>query len=199
MTKDRLMAFCDGCITIFMTIMVLDFSTPDGNSLRDLQELIPTFISYGLSFLMLGIYWVNHHHMFATVKTINGAIMWVNLLWLFFLSLISFASGWMGDSGFAPGPVALYGILLTLCHMTFVLIQTTVIKEQKRLNDCGDSCSILAVAVGERRKEWITGLCYILGAVISMASASLVLLSLFLYAAGTALWFIPDRRIEKIL
>jgi len=151
MSKDRLLSFTDGCVTIFLTIMVLNFATPEGNSLWDLQELIPTFITYILSFMVIAIYWGNHHHMFATVKNINGAIIWTNCCGYCFIQ-VTFASDWMGSSGFAAGPVA-FMALFWFAAIFFLLIQSTIIKEQKKMNDCGDSCSILAVALGTRWKE----------------------------------------------
>ena len=199
MSKDRLLSFTDGCVTIFLTIMVLNFATPEGNSLWDLQELIPTFITYILSFMVIAISWGNHHHMFATVKNINGAIIWTNLLWIFVLSQVTFASDWMGSSGFAAGPVAFYGFILVCCNLSFFFIQSTIIKEQKKMNDCGDSCSILAVALGTRWKEKITLSCYVMGTVLSFLFPPLVGFSLFLYAGATAFWFVPDKRIENIL
>ena len=199
MTKDRLLSFCDGCVGIFITIMVLNFATPEGNSLWDLQELIPTFLSYVLSFIVIGIYWVNHHHMFVMVQSINGAILWANLLWLFSLSLVAFATDWLGSSGFAPGPVALYGIVLACCNLSFAFIQFTIIREQKRMNNCGESCSVLAVALGQRQKEKITFLSCLVGIMLSIFFPGAVVVSLLIYAGIIGLWFIPDKRIEKIL
>ena len=137
--------------------------------------------------------------MFVMVQSINGAILWANLLWLFSLSLVAFATDWLGSSGFAPGPVALYGIVLACCNLSFAFIQFTIIREQKRMNNCGESCSVLAVALGQRQKEKITFFSCLVGIMLSIFFPGAVVVSLLIYAGIIGLWFIPDKRIEKIL
>ncbi len=145
MGKNRLEAFSDGVIAIIITIMVLELRAPHGTDLSDLRPLLPTFLSYILSFIYLGIYWNNHHHMLHTIKIVSGNILWANLHLLFWLSLIPFVTGWMGENHFAPGPVSLYGFILLMAAVSYFILQKSI------LNKHGKE-SILAIAIGKDLK-----------------------------------------------
>ena len=146
MTKNRLEAFSDGVIAIIITIMVLGLQVPTGSELSTLQPLLPVFLSYILSFLYLGIYWNNHHHLLQTVNNVKGEILWANLHLLFWLSLIPFATGWMGENHFAPIPTAVYGFILLMSAIAYFILQTAIIKSQ------GEN-SLLKKAIGRDLKE----------------------------------------------
>ena len=187
MTTDRLEAFSDGVLAIILTIMVLELKVPHGDSLASLKPLVPVFASYVLSFLYIGIYWNNHHHMFQASKTVTGAVLWCNLHLLFWLSLLPFATGWMGENHFAALPSALYGTVLLAAAIAYMLLQQAVI----RANGTG---SLLKKAVG---KDWKGKASPALYFVAILATAWAPWLSQLLYVAVAVLWFIPDRRIEK--
>ncbi len=189
MHKGRLEAFSDGVLAIIITIMVLEFKVPHGNNLAALQPLIPVALSYVLSFLYLAIYWNNHHHMMHTVRHVTGDILWANLHLLFWLSLIPFVTGWMGENHFAPLPMALYGVVLLLAALAYWLLQHRIIKSQ-------GTDSLLARAVGNDIKGRISPLFYIIAIPAAFFSQWL---AGFLYVLVALIWFIPDKRIEVIL
>ncbi|MCR6629838.1 MAG: TMEM175 family protein [Magnetospirillum sp.] len=189
MGRGRLEAFSDGVIAILITIMVLDLKAPEGTSPADLRPLLPALLSYVLSFVYLGIYWNNHHHLLQATQRINGAILWANLHLLFWLSLIPFATGWMGEHHFAATPTALYGGVLLLAAVAYTILERAIIAEQGR-------DSLLAVAVGSDLKGKLSLLAY---AVAIPAAFLDPRLSDGLYVLVALWWLIPDRRIERRL
>jgi uncharacterized membrane protein len=189
MSKGRVEAFSDGVIAILITIMVLELKVPEGADLAALLPLIPIFLSYVLSFVFVGIYWNNHHHLFQTAQQVNGCVLLANLHLLFWLSLIPFATAWMGENNFAAWPVALYGIVLTCAALAYYLLARTLIALHGK-------DSTLAVALGNDVKGKISlGLCI---AGIPLAFI-LPLLACVSYVLVAVIWFIPDRRIEKVI
>jgi uncharacterized membrane protein len=189
MRKSRLEAFSDGVIAIIITIMVLEIKVPHGEMIETLVPLIPVFLSYVLSFLYIGIYWNNHHHMFHATQNITGPILWANLHLLFWLSLIPFATGWMGENHFAAAPSALYGVVLLLAAIAYWTLQQRIIASQ------GPN-SILKKAVGG---DWKGKLSLILYAVAIPLAFLWQWGSMSLYVFVALLWLIPDRRIENVL
>ncbi|WP_431217222.1 TMEM175 family protein [Puia sp. P3] len=187
MKKGRLEAFSDGVIAIIITIMVLELRVPHGDHIRDLVPLLPVLFSYVLSFAYVGIYWNNHHHMIYAVDRINGAILWANLNFLFWLSLIPFVTSWMGENSFNRWPVILYGGVLIMAGLAYDILCTQLIKE-------GGRDSTLAEALGRDWKAKYSVLAYV--AAIALAFVS-TWISVSLYVTVAAAWFIPDRRIEK--
>lgn len=190
MGKGRLEAFSDGVIAIIITIMVLELKVPHGSQWADLAELGPVFLSYVLSFVNVGIYWNNHHHMLQAVKHVNGAILWANMHLLFWLSLMPFTTGWMGENHFAALPVAIYAFDLAMCALAYTLLQVKIIGLHGR-------DSTLANAVGRDYKGKTSLAAYILA--IPMALTGFAWLAGGLIFAVSLIWFIPDRRIEKTL
>ncbi len=190
MNKNRLEAFSDGVIAIIITIMVLEFKVPHGEQLTDLLPLWPVFLSYVLSFVNVGIYWNNHHHLLHAVKKVNGAILWANLNLLFWLSLMPFTTAWMGENHFASMPVVFYAIDLCLCAVSYTVLQAQIIKSQ-------GAHSLVHQALGNDRKGKISLLCYVLA--IPLALVGLPGLAGVLMGLVACLWLIPDRRIEKTL
>jgi uncharacterized membrane protein len=190
MGKNRLEAFSDGVIAIIITIMVLEMKVPAGEHLEALLPVLPVFLSYVLSFVYLGIYWNNHHHMLHAVHRVNGAVLWANLHLLFWLSLIPFATGWMGENHFAPAPTAAYGFVLLMAAIAYWLLQQIIIGAQGRE-------SLLKRAVGSDWKGKASPLFY----VVAIAAAFWVSpwISQAIYALVALIWLIPDRRIERIL
>lgn len=189
MGKGRLEAFSDGVLAIIITIMVLELKIPHGDDFNSLKPLFPVFVSYFLSFVHIGIYWNNHHHMFHAAQIINGKVMWANMHLLFWLSMIPFVTGWMGENHFTTGPVALYGVVLFMAGAAYYILARTLIAAH------GEN-STLAVALGKDRKGIISVVIYLIAIIISPVNS---LISLALYAAVAAMWIIPDRRIEKSL
>jgi uncharacterized membrane protein len=187
--KQRLEAFSDGVIAILITIMVLELKIPHAANLAALQPVLPTFLVYALSFVFLGIYWNNHHHMFHLVDQVNGRILWANMNLLFWLSLVPFVTGWMGENHFAPLPTAAYGVVLLLAGIAYLILQNTIIAHQ------GPS-SRLAAAVGEDVKGKLSALLYAIA--IPMAFVQ-QMVSGAIYVAVALMWLIPDRRIESQL
>lgn len=189
MGKNRLEAFSDGVIAVIITIMVLEMKVPHGYDFPSLEPILPVFLSYVLSFIYLGIYWNNHHHMFHVVQKVSGGVLWANLYLLFWLSLIPFVTGWMGENHFEALPTALYGFVLWMAAIAFWVLQTTIIaKEGKK--------SLLAMATNKRLKERVSMLLYF----ISIPSAFVAeWISQVLYLVVALMWVIPDRRIEKVL
>jgi uncharacterized membrane protein len=188
-TKGRLEAFSDGVIAILITIMVLELHVPHDTTVHALLELAPVFGSYVLSFVFLGIYWNNHHHMLHMTSRINGKILWANLHLLFWLSLVPWATGWMGENHFASLPIAIYGVVLFAAGVAYVILQATIIADQ------GPE-SRLAVAVGADVKGKMSAVLYALAIPIAFFEARL---SGAIYVFVALTWLVPDRRIESHL
>lgn len=189
MTKGRMEAFSDGVLAIIITIMVLEIKVPHGSNFDDLGPLLPIFLSYVLSFIYLGIYWNNHHHMMHTVKKVTGKILWANLHLLFWLSLVPFVTGWMGENHFATEPMALYGFILLMAAIAYFFLQNSIIKSQGKE-------SILKNAVGKDLKGKLSPMFYIIGIVMAWVS---VWLSGAMFVLVAIIWLVPDKRIERIL
>ena len=189
MKKNRLEAFSDGVIAIIITIMVLEMKVPHGEHIETLTPVIPIFLSYVLSFVYLGIYWNNHHHMLHAVQTVTGSMLWANLHLLFWLSLVPFATGWMGENHFAAAPAALYGVVLLMAGVAYLILQQLIIASQ-------GPDSIVKEAVGS---DWKGKLSAALYAAAILLAFRWRWISLGLYVAVALLWLIPDRRIERIL
>ena len=187
MGKGRLEAFSDGVIAVIITIMVLEMRVPQGTDLSSLQTLAPVFLSYVLSFVYIGIYWNNHHHLLHAARRINGRIMWANLHLLFWLSLVPFATAWMGENHFAQLPVAIYGFALLMPALAWVLLQRQMIALEGR-------DALLAVAVGNDLKGKLSLVLYIAG--ISLAFVNRWV-ACALYVVVALMWLAPDRRIES--
>ena len=189
MGTGRLEAFSDGVIAIIITIMVLEMKVPHGDRLNDLLPVLPVFLSYVLSFVYVGIYWNNHHHLLHASGKATGAMLWANLHLLFWLSMLPFATGWMGENHFTEVPTALYGVVLLLSAIAYYVLQVTIIAAQ-------GTESLLKKAVGRDRKGKLSPIVY----VVALAAAFWVpLVSEALYVGVALIWLIPDRRIEKVL
>jgi uncharacterized membrane protein len=188
MKKERLEAFSDGVLAIIITIMILEIKMPKGDKLIDLKPLIPIFLSYVLSFIYLGIYWNNHHHMMHTVKHVTGDILWANLHLLFWLSLVPFVTGWIGENHFTPVPMAFYGIILLMAAIAYYILQTRIIS-----NHGPDS--ILSRAIGKDIKGKISPILYVLGIGLGWISPWI---SGGIYILVALIWVVPDKRIEII-
>jgi uncharacterized membrane protein len=188
METSRLEAFSDGVIAVIITIMVLDLKVPHGSDLRALGSDLPTFITYVLSFINVGIYWNNHHHMLHATKRINGRIMWANLHLLFWLSLVPFTTGWAGENRFASVPTAAYGFVLMMSAIAYTLLQTEIVAYN-------GTDSKLAQAIGNDWKGKISLASYVLSLPLAFVAP---MVSAALFVAVAALWFVPDRRIERI-
>jgi uncharacterized membrane protein len=188
MRKERLEAFSDGVIAIIITIMVLEIKVPKGDKLADLKPLIPIISSYVLSFIYLAIYWNNHHHMMHTVKRVTGDILWANLHLLFWLSLVPFVTGWMGENHFAQMPLALYGIILLMAAIAYYILQTRIIS-----NHGPDS--ILARAIGKDIKGKISPILYFIAIGSSWINPWF---AGGIYILVALIWIVPDKRIEII-
>ena len=189
MSKGRLEAFSDGVVAILITIMVLELKVPQGTDFAALKELTPIFLSYVLSFVFLGIYWNNHHHLFQAAKHVNGNVLWANLHLLFWLSLIPFTTGWMGENNFAQLPIALYGVVLWMSGLAYYILAQALISHH------GDD-SLLATALGRKRKEVASLIFYTLAILISFVNTSI---SLAIYVLVACIWLVPDKRIERTL
>ncbi len=189
MSKGRMEAFSDGVIAILITIMVLQLAVPHGPNLLDLLPLLPVFLSYVLSFVFLGIYWSNHHHLLQAIAQVDGRVLWANLHLLFWLSLIPFVTGWMGENHFAALPVALYGVIFLLASVAYFILVRVLIALHGR-------DSILAAAVGRDLKGKISLVLY--AAAIPLAFIN-SWISFALYIIVAIIWLVPDRRIEKTL
>jgi uncharacterized membrane protein len=189
MRTGRLEAFSDGVIAIIITIMVLEMKAPHGDSLNDLLPVLPVFLSYVLSFVYVGIYWNNHHHLLHATTTVTAAILWANLHLLFWLSLMPFVTGWMGENHFAAVPTALYGAVLAAAGIAYYVLEHTIIRSQR-------PDSRLEAAVGGDVKGKISIVLYLLG--IASAFIHQFLADAF-YVAVALMWLIPDKRIEQRL
>jgi uncharacterized membrane protein len=187
MKTSRLEAFSDGVIAILITIMVLELKTPPGHDWAALRGLAPVFCSYTLSFVFLGIYWNNHHHIIHMSGRVTGAVLWANLHLLFWLSLVPFGTAWMGDSGLAPLPTALYGFVLMMAGAAYYVLKTTLIAAQ-------GPDSTLQAALGSDFKGKISVLLYLLAIPAAFVRPPL---SAALYVGVALMWLIPDRRLEK--
>ncbi len=189
MGKERLAAFSDGVLAIIITIMVLELRVPEGAALADLRPLLPSLGSYVLSFLYVGIYWNNHHHLLAATGQVNGRVLWANMLLLFWLSLIPFATEWQGRHFAARAPTAVYGVLLLMASLAYSLLQTAILHAPGRN-------AVLCAALGRDMKGKVSPALYALAVALSFASAWLPDV---IYAAVALLWLVPDRRIENAL
>lgn len=189
MGKNRLEAFSDGVLAIIITILVLELKVPHGESLDTLKPLIPVFLGYLLSFIYIGTYWNNHHHLLHTVHHVSAGILWANLHLLFWLSLLPFTTGWMGENHFASVPTALYGTNLALAAIAYLLLQYSIIWTN------GEQ-SPLKQALGQDCKGKLSLACYLLGVIFAW-QWPWVAQALYVFVA--VIWFIPDRRIEKVL
>ena len=188
MGKSRLEAFFDGVVAIIITIMVLEMKVPHGDSLDALVPLLPVVLSYVLSFIYLGIYWNNHHHMLHTCKQVTGAMLWANLHLLFWLSLIPFTTGWMGENHFARVPAALYGLVLLMASTAYRILQQQIIASQ------GEH-SVLQKAIG---KDWKGRLSPVLYATGMLSACLSQWLAVAVYIGVALVWLVPDRRIERM-
>jgi len=187
--KERLAAFSDGVIAIIMTIMVLELRVPHGDDWMALSKLWPVFLSYVLSFIYIAIYWNNHHHLLHTFKHVDGGILWANTHLLFWLSLIPFATGWMGENNFARLPTAVYGAALLMPAIAYYVLQMAIIRREGKE-------SILGRAIGNDFKGKISPVLYITAAGLAFFKPWL---SCVIYAFVALMWLVPDRRIEKML
>ncbi len=188
-TKNRLEAFSDGVLAIIITIMVLEMKPPAAARFADLKPVIPVFLSYAISFVYVGIYWNNHHHMFQATHKVTGGILWANLHLLFWLSLTPFVTGWMGSNHFAAAPTALYGIVLLCSAVAYLILQSVIVRVH------GNE-SVLARAVGKDFKGKISPVLYIAAICLAFVDSWI---SECLYVMTAILWIIPDRRIERAL
>jgi uncharacterized membrane protein len=189
MGKGRLEAFSDGVLAIIITIMVLELKVPHGGSLGDLAGAWPVFVSYVLSFIYVGIYWNNHHHLLHTVTRVTGGVLWANLHLLFWLSLFPFATAWMGENHFAPVPSAVYGGVLLMGAVGWYVLQTAILRVQ-------GADSLLAQALGRDWKGRLSPVLYFAGVVASFFVTGL---AQAIYLLAALIWLVPDRRIEKAL
>ena len=189
MAKNRLEAFSDGVLAILITIMVLELKVPHEPTAGALLPVLPVFLSYVVSFVYLGIYWNNHHHMLHTVHSVTGGILWANLHLLFWLSLVPFVTGWMGENRFASLPTAVYGVVLLMAALAYYLLQQLIIASQ-------GPGSLLATAVGGDWKGRVSPLLYVVAIAVALPWRWL---AIALYVLVALIWLVPDRRIERIL
>jgi len=189
MGKGRLEAFSDGVIAVIITIMVLEMKVPHGTDLEALVPLLPIFLSYVLSFIYVGIYWNNHHHMLHAVQHVDGSVLWANMHLLFWLSLVPFVTGWVNENHFAPVPVALYGAVLLMAGVAYYILERVLIARHGR-------DSSLARAMGVDYKGILSVVIYAIAVVLAFVNPWI---SCALYVLVAMMWFIPDRRIERIV
>jgi uncharacterized membrane protein len=188
MSKARLEAFSDGVIAILITIMVLELRPPHDADITGLSPLVPTFLSYVLSFAMLGIYWNNHHHLLHAAKTVSGGVLWANLNLLFWLSIFPFVTDWIGERRFAPVPVACYGVVMLLAALAYYVLIRALIAAPGQT-------PALAAAIGRDVKGKISPALYVIAIPVGLLAP---VVSMALYAAVVLLWVVPDRRMERI-
>jgi len=186
MNKGRLEAFSDGVMAIIITIMVLELKVPHGTNLEDIKPLLPVFLAYVLSFIYVGIYWNNHHHLFQTVNKVNGKILWANLFLLFCLSLLPFATGWMGENHLDELPVFLYGFVLLMSSIAWRILVYYIVKEAGNRKT--------AKTLQRDKRIWESMAIYAIATVIAFFFP---VVSCIIYAVIAALWFIPDKRLER--
>ena len=189
MNKGRLEAFSDGVLAIIITIMVLELKVPHETDFNALKQLLPIFLSYVLSFVYIGIYWNNHHHLLHTVRAVSGGVLWANLHLLFWLSLVPFATGWMGENNFAAAPMALYGMVLLFSALAYYILQSMILKRHGK-------DSRLAKAIGKDLKGKLSIILNLI-AVPSAFLSQLIAGGIYVFAA--LMWLVPDKRIEKTL
>jgi len=189
MNKNRMEAFSDGVLAVAITIMVLEIKVPQGASVEVLRPLLPKLLSYILSFIYIGIYWSNHHHMLHTVTKVRGPILWANLHLMFWLTLVSFSTGWMGENHFAGLPIFLYGLNLLMCAVAYTILQGAIIKSQ-------GTDSLLKKAVARDWKGKLSLLSYLVG---MLAAFWWPVFSLSVYVIVALAWLVPDRRIEAVV
>jgi len=189
MGKSRVEAFSDGVIAIIITIMVLELDVPHGVTLAALEPVLPVLLGYALSFVYVGIYWNNHHHLFQAVRGISGGVLWLNLHLLFWLSLLPFVTAWMGEAGVATVPVAAYGAVLFMCAASYAMLEHRLL----RLHGAN---ATLVQAIGADRKGWLSLLLYASGIALGFVHAWL---GLAVYVVGALVWCIPDSRIERVV
>lgn len=189
MTTNRLEAFTDGVMAIIITIMVLGLSVPEGISLAALKPLIPRFISYVISFIYVGIYWNNHHHLFQAIEKVNGEMLWANLALLFSLTIVPFTTAWMGENHFAEIPVVFYGVNLLLCAITFAILVKIAVRNEGHDSKIGK-------AIKNAKKEYLSIVLYLIGIVLAFF---IPLLSVAVFFIVAVIWLVPDKRIEKQL
>jgi len=189
MGKGRIEAFSDGVLAIIITIMVLEMKVPHGETLEALRPLLPVFLSYVLSFMYVGIYWNNHHHMLQACQQVSGAMLWANLHLLFWLSVIPFVTGWMGENYFAAAPTALYGVVLLMAAIAYLVLQRTIMGAQ-------GPDSLLHTAVGRDLKGKISPVLYLMAIPSAFLSQWI---AGGIYVLVALVWLVPDRRIEHAL
>ena len=189
MTKGRIEAFSDGVLAIIITIMVLELRPPEGSHIEDLQGLAPVLVSYVLSFAYIGIYWNNHHHLFQAVRAVGGRVLWANLHLLFWLSLVPFATAWMGEREFASGPVAVYGAVLLLAAVAYFILVRALIAIQP-------DDAPLAAAIGTDTKGKVSPLLYAAAIPIALVAPWV---SFGIYVLVAMIWIVPDTRIERTI
>ena len=189
MKTSRLEAFSDGVLAIIITIMVLELKVPHSVELAALKPMLPVFLSYVLSFIYLGIYWNNHHHLFQAAEQVSGGILWANLHLLFWLSLFPFTTGWMGENHLAPTPTAVYGFVLLMAAIAYYILQRTIIAREGR-------GSLLALAIGKDWKGKLSPVLYLIAIPLAFVNSWI---ASGLYAFVAFLWLIPDPRIERRL
>jgi uncharacterized membrane protein len=187
MGKDRLETFSDGVMAVIITIMVLEMKVPHGSDLAAIKPVVPVFLNYVLSFVFIGIYWNNHHHMLFTAQRIDGRTLWANLHLLFWLSLAPFVTGWMGENHFSALPTALYGVVLLMAAVAYTILQSAIVSANGQR-------STLATAVGSDLKGKISLVCYLTAIAFAFVNQWIADL---LYVVVAIMWLVPDRRIEK--
>jgi len=187
MSTTRLEAFSDGVVAILITIMVLELRVPAGDDWAALRPVLPVFLTYVLSFVYLGIYWNNHHHMLSVTERVTGGILWANLHLLFWLSLVPFVTGWMGQNAFAAEPTAAYGVVMLLAGLAYYILQQTIIRSQ-------GSASVLARAVGRDWKGKASPLLYLASIPLAFMNRGI---SYAIFIGIALMWLVPDRRIER--
>jgi uncharacterized membrane protein len=188
MPKERLEAFTDGVVAIIITIMVLEVKAPQGGNLAGIQEQLPMFLAYVLSYITIGAFWINHHHMLHATERIDGRVLWANLNLLFWLTLIPFVIRWMDESGLTPFPVASYGVVLSMAAISYSLLERAIIA-------CNGRTSRLAVAIGHDFKGWLSIGLYLASIPLAFVSPWI---SIAFYIAVALVWLVPDKRIESI-
>jgi uncharacterized membrane protein len=188
MGKNRLEAFSDGVLAIIITIMVLELKRPNGPDLSALTPLAPVLSSYVLSFIYIGIYWNNHHHLFHATKRVNGAVLWANLHLLFWLSLFPVSTEWMGSTGVLPGPTAAYGFVLFMAGLAYYILQSLIIADE-------GASSLVKAAVGHDWKGKLSPLIYLAGIAVSWVNPWIAVAG---YVFVALMWLVPDRRIERL-